>query len=101
MNARLLRGIVVPAALSLAAVACGGGAAPDEPAPAAEITTTPAEDTVPPADPAPPGTAAEEPPQTSVEGPPAPDFALALGDGGVFTLSEEQKPVYLVFWAEW
>lgn len=31
----------------------------------------------------------------------APDFALALGDGGTFRLSEEQKPVYLVFWAEW
>ena len=34
-------------------------------------------------------------------GPPAPDFTLALGDGGEFTLSEEQKPVYMVFWAEW
>jgi thiol-disulfide isomerase/thioredoxin len=32
---------------------------------------------------------------------PAPDFTLALGDGGTFTLSESDKPVYLVFWAEW
>jgi hypothetical protein len=31
----------------------------------------------------------------------APDFTLALGDGGSFTLSEGEKPVYLVFWAEW
>jgi cytochrome oxidase Cu insertion factor (SCO1/SenC/PrrC family) len=32
---------------------------------------------------------------------PAPDFTLALGTGESFTLSAEQKPVYLVFWAEW
>lgn len=31
----------------------------------------------------------------------APDFALGLGDGGTFVLSEEARPVYLVFWAEW
>ncbi|MGD2102411.1 MAG: hypothetical protein PVG83_09265 [Acidimicrobiia bacterium] len=31
----------------------------------------------------------------------APDFTLALGDGGTYTLSEGTKPVYLVFWAEW
>lgn len=31
----------------------------------------------------------------------APDFTLALADGGVYTLSQEAKPVYLVFWAEW
>ena len=33
--------------------------------------------------------------------PMAPDFILALGNGGVFSLEEEKKPVYLVFWAEW
>jgi hypothetical protein len=31
----------------------------------------------------------------------APDFTLELGDGGSYTLSERDKPVYLVFWAEW
>lgn len=35
------------------------------------------------------------------EGDAAPDFTLALGEGGEFTLSDEQKPVYMVFWAEW
>jgi len=35
------------------------------------------------------------------EGVAAPDFTLALGEGGEFTLSDEQKPVYMVFWAEW
>jgi hypothetical protein len=37
----------------------------------------------------------------SPEGPAAPDFTIALGDGGSFTLSEEAKPVYMIFWAEW
>jgi thiol-disulfide isomerase/thioredoxin len=31
----------------------------------------------------------------------APDFTLALNDGGSYTLSEGSRPVYLVFWAEW
>jgi len=26
---------------------------------------------------------------------------MTLDDGSEFTLSAEQKPVYLVFWAEW
>ena len=48
-----------------------------------------------------------EAPATTVrprpDGEPAPDFALelALGEGGLFILSEEQKPVYMVFWADW
>ena len=35
------------------------------------------------------------------EGRDAPNFALDLGQGGVFRLSDEQKPVFMVFWAEW
>ncbi|HUG75626.1 MAG TPA: TlpA disulfide reductase family protein [Acidimicrobiia bacterium] len=35
------------------------------------------------------------------EGDPAPDFTLALDGGGSFSLSDETKPVLLVFWAEW
>ncbi len=31
----------------------------------------------------------------------APDFTLELGDGGTYVLSEGERPVYLVFWAEW
>jgi hypothetical protein len=38
---------------------------------------------------------------TTSDRPLAPDFTLELGDGGSFTLSEGEKPVYLVFWAEW
>lgn len=35
------------------------------------------------------------------ESPSAPDFALELGGGGTFVLSEEARPVFMVFWAEW
>lgn len=38
---------------------------------------------------------------SGVDGPAAPDFTLALGDGSSFTLSATDRPVYLVFWAEW
>lgn len=41
------------------------------------------------------------PPTTVSDRPVAPDFTLALGEGGSYTLSEGEKPVYLVFWAEW
>ena len=37
----------------------------------------------------------------SFDGPAAPDFDLALSDGSTFLLSDEEKPVYIVFWAEW
>lgn len=53
-------------------------------------------------------TTTPEPAEISVpgpppEGPPAPDFTLALGEdgSGTFTLSQETKPVFLIFWAEW
>lgn len=36
-----------------------------------------------------------------LDGPAAPDFALELSDGSTFMLSEETRPVYLIFWAEW
>lgn len=31
----------------------------------------------------------------------APDFTLALEPSGEFVLSQEVKPVYMIFWAEW
>ena len=43
--------------------------------------------------------ATDPPPQ--IDGPTAPDFTFALADGSSFSLSAEQKPVYMVFWAEW
>jgi hypothetical protein len=35
------------------------------------------------------------------DGPPAKDFTLALEPSGEFVLSQEVKPVYMIFWAEW
>lgn len=40
-------------------------------------------------------------PRVRPEGRDAPDFTLALSEGGSFTLSEEHRPVFLLFWAEW
>lgn len=45
--------------------------------------------------------AVDTPGTTLSDRPLAPDFTLELGDGGSYTLSEGEKPVYLVFWAEW
>ena len=42
--------------------------------------------------------AAEQPADDAVL---APDFTLSLGNGGTYVLSEDTRPVYLVFWAEW
>lgn len=57
----------------------------DETAPTSTATTEPAAATT----------------ETTTGRPLAPDFTLELGDGGEYTLSEGERPVYLVFWAEW
>jgi len=102
------------AILALLAAACGGSAegeldvAPVTPTAGVEqspsVTTTPGD--TPGATEAPDGattttTVASAPPKV-VDGPPAPNFTLALADNrGDFVLSDEQKPVFMVFWAEW
>ncbi len=63
--------------------------------------TSPSTSEAPEGDESPTSTTATSQPAPQVEGPAAPDFTLTLADGSTFTLSEEQKPVYLVFWAEW
>ena len=91
---------------ALVVTACGGQVTEEtfEAVPAPSPTTATTEAPVA-ADPGDPTTTTAVPPVASepivVEGPPAPDFALALHDGLGFVLSEEQKPVYMVFWAEW
>ena len=47
------------------------------------------------------GDSAVEEAKPAPEGPAAPDFTLALEPNGEFVLSQEVKPVYMVFWAEW
>ncbi len=101
--------------LALLVSACGGGAEPaasadpesvDSPAAVESTTGDPA------VEPSEPVTPAETPAETPAseqteeedaadELPMAPDFDLVLGDGSTFTLSAVDKPVYLVFWAEW
>ncbi|HEU4894444.1 MAG TPA: TlpA family protein disulfide reductase, partial [Acidimicrobiia bacterium] len=61
-------------------------------------TTTSGADTTVTPDTTDPGDGTTE---TTSDRPLAPDFTLELGDGGSYTLSEGEKPVYLVFWAEW
>ena len=48
-------------------------------------------------------TETQSPPATEppIDGPAAPLFELALHSGETFSLADELKPVYLVFWAEW
>ncbi len=74
--------------------ACGSGVVTAEPGPSAgdapAATDAPAAPAAPSAAPAIPDDAAD-----------APDFTLLLGDGTTYTLSQDPKPVYLVFWAEW
>lgn len=100
------KSVLLLAALALVAAGCGGSTADAEPgttrATVDESTTSSTADgtgstggtTLPPT-----STSTTAPP--AVDGPPAPDFALALADGSEFVLSAEQKPVYMVFWAEW
>ncbi|MDJ0664093.1 MAG: hypothetical protein QNJ75_06000 [Acidimicrobiia bacterium] len=109
-----MRKLILVLVFGLIAAACGGTATTSESSqPVA--TETPVSSTVaaPSSEPgdtsaaeAPP--AAEEPPASeetpatpSFDGPPAPGFDLALADGSTFSLTAEQKPTYMVFWAEW
>ena len=102
-------------AIALIVAACGGGttnetnstpadtSAAESPTPTESVTGT--SDAAESSD---DGMESEEPAETSApaaepsfDGPPAPDFEFALADGTNFVLSAEQKPVYMVFWAEW
>lgn len=97
-----MRRLVLLAGLCLTLAACSdivGGPATTVAEISAPTTadTTPVEDTTSTA----PATTTQPPGTTDSGRPVAPDFTLELGDGGVYTLSEGARPVYLVFWAEW
>ena len=85
-----MRKLILLLVFGLITAACGGAeTTPDlTEATAAPTTADVAGTEAPPASP-------------SVDGPPAPDFELVLADGGSFSLADEQKPTYMVFWAEW
>lgn len=105
-----MRTAVVPVlALALIVGACGDATtSPTGSAEVAVTTTIPAAEggagttTAPAATTAPaPATAAPMTTAPVPGGPVAPDFTLALGTGGQFSLRAETRPVFLVFWAEW
>lgn len=102
----VLRSLTLVAAAAVFAAGCATGtqteAAPEAVA-LSTVPTTTAPVTTDEAEPAtaPDPTTTTAAPAVIVDGPPAPDFTLALETGGEFTLSAEEKPVYLVFWAEW
>jgi hypothetical protein len=99
---------------TLVVAACGGGAT-DTATPAESSSTIgtgdSASDTaVPSTEPQTPAVTGQtdETAQTATERPApdptreiAPDFDLLLSDGSTFVLSEETRPVFMVFWAEW
>lgn len=91
-------------ALALILAACTAPATRDAEAtvasPAVSSTTTSSPES-PPADLETIATTSTDRAVPVPDGPPAPDFTLALGDGGTFMLAQETRPVYLVFWAEW
>ena len=109
-----MRKLVLLLALVLVISACGGVSGDSGQTTAAPGSTSATQETAAPTDTAesadPPASdvttgadAPDEPAEQapSFDGPPAPDFELALADGSNFSLSAEQKPVYVVFWAEW
>ncbi len=100
--------LVALTTLALLGVACGAADQPaiDESAPGTTAPATSADDasTVPTTTPAPEGTNAERASERPAPDPSreiAPDFSLQLAGGSTFVLSEETRPVFMVFWAEW
>ena len=104
------RTLLILAVVSLAAVSCGDGSSVPLDAGTTSTTGVAADSTTSSTDASIPPTTGSSgsPPSTSSptstvadDRPVAPDFVLELGSGGTFVLSEETRPVYLVFWAEW
>ena len=103
------RRIATVSLLAVVIAACGPSAVGEQPSPTSETvatTTSPAEPATSTAE----ATTTSDPSEATTTSPEttttsdrevAPDFTLELGDGGSYTLSEGEKPVYLVFWAEW
>ncbi|MDP2622447.1 MAG: hypothetical protein Q8Q29_01455 [Actinomycetota bacterium] len=101
-----MRMLAAAGAFALAAAACAaGGSAGPATAPSTTVGTTTGNTTGESTTTGPsttePGAATSTTLRVRPEGQAAPDFTLALGEGGEFSLSGEQKPVYMVFWAEW
>jgi hypothetical protein len=108
---RHTRSGVLLVALALIVAACGGGDAPVAASDTSVVGTeaaAPIDQTTVPGEPAGTDGSSESSASPAAERPApdpsreiAPDFTLALGDGSTFVLSEEIRPVFMVFWAEW
>lgn len=85
----------------LAVVACGADAESSSTTGEPEVSTTASPDTSDSTQPNETTTTEPGATATTSDRQQAPDFTLELGEGGQYTLSEGEKPVYLVFWAEW
>jgi cytochrome oxidase Cu insertion factor (SCO1/SenC/PrrC family) len=106
-----MRRILMLVGFALVVSACGGAGGSEStvstaPSEAAQSTAAPTSDAAattsgPSASESEPTSTSATPAEQSFDGPPAPDFELTLADGSTFTLAGEQKPVYMVFWAEW
>ncbi len=92
--------LMLVATLVIVAAACAGGTAGDTPS-STSIASSPATSTTAPTPSSTSSTTVSDGDAPAPDGPTAPDFTLALADGGTFVLSQEPKPVYLIFWAEW
>jgi hypothetical protein len=104
--------LLVLATLALVASACSGSAvdetidasvAGDDTPAATTSSSSPAADSsdAPTATSTTDGTSSTADGNPPPEGPAARDFTLALEPSGEFVLSQEVKPVYMIFWAEW
>ena len=96
--------VVLAMLMALVGAACAGASSADAPSPeetAAAAGSSPSTSPSTTGDEAQPTT--DDSPPAGPEGPLAPDFTLDLGADGAeaFVLSEEAKPVYMIFWAEW
>lgn len=96
--------VVLAMVMALVGAACAGASSADAPSTGETRVTAGSSTSTSPSttgDETPPTT--DEVPAARPEGPLAPDFTLDLGADGAetFVLSEEAKPVYMIFWAEW
>ena len=96
--------------LTLLAAACGGtDAVPATTSAPAVTSTTAGSETAAPATETTAAPDSTENPDTTTtttealraEAPVAPAFVTTLSDGSQFDMSAHDRPVYLVFWAEW
>ena len=101
--------LLLVAALTLFGAACSAAGVTEsfeelpgsEAQPETSISVSPSKDAPVSDDAGSDDSVSDETPEPQPEGPVAPDFTLALEPSGEFVLSQEVKPVYMVFWAEW